>query len=103
MAVQPVSPQPLGAQRAVAESPSPPPSAAAVALVTEQCTVSHQEKQTQGAAVISLDVCCGVSVDTVEDQNGAAAGPSHLAETTVGSKGKSHGRLHAACWWIRMS
>lgn len=58
-AVQPISPQPLAAPRAVAESPSPPPAAEAI-VSAKACSVSKQNQT--GAAVIHVQPHCAEAV-----------------------------------------
>lgn len=91
---QPVSPQPLGARRAVAESPSPVSSAA----VDESCSVS--KKAQAGTAVITVHAHCTAAMNIPTDKQRASTVLPHGAQKThVAKAGKSRAWL-AAHWCL---
>ena len=89
----PVSPQPLGPQRAVAESPSPVTSADPRAVTDESCSGSRNAKA--GTAVIAVHAHCTVATDMPTDKQRASTLVLHGAGKTAGAKtGKSHASLN---------
>ena len=93
---QPVSPQPLAAPRAVAESPSPVSSVDIMAAVDESCSVSRKAQ----AAVITVHAHCTAAMDIPTDKQRASTVLPHGAQKThVAKAGKSHAWL-AAHWCL---